>query len=118
MRLKIRKGVRIGTIAASLALAAAVSQPAFAADWGPIINGGGIGVGSGLCLQPFPNQSQSINDNGVQIAQEPCANDAQDPNYYPQQWLKVGKGTNNGRTYYWAFPRDSGHALVSITRQA
>lgn len=112
MRLSIRNGVRLAAIAASLALAAAVSQPAFAAgDWGPIINGGGIGAGSGLCLQPLPTQSQNINDAGVRIAQEPCANNSQDPNYLPQQWHKVSKGTSNGHTYYYMINQSSGECM-------
>jgi len=109
--LKIRNGIRLAAIAASLALAAAVSRPAFAAgDWGPIINGGGTGAGSGLCLQPLPTQSQSIYDNGVRIAQEPCIGDLQTP-YEPQQWVKTSKGTSNGHTYYELRNQTSGKCI-------
>lgn len=104
MRSKIKKSVRLGTIAASVALAVAVSQPAFAAGgWLPIIN-----VGSSLCLQPLPTQSQSINGNGVRIAQEPCTGNSQNPYTDPQLWVAIPEGaTSDGTPYYYLYNKSS-----------
>lgn len=106
MRLKIRTGVRLGVIAASLAMAAAVSQPAFADAPGSIDN-----IGSHLCLQPVPNQFQGPKDNGVRIAQMRCIITPQDPNYLAQQWQAVTLGKSGGSYYYYLINQNSGKCM-------
>ena len=94
MRLNIRKRARLYTIAASLAIMVAASQPAFAYVPGNIMNENSL-----LCLQPVPNAFQGPGDAGVQIAQEPC--DDSTSTRDPQQWRAEIVGISGGQCIYY-----------------
>lgn len=86
MRLKYSLGAVLATIAATAAVVAGVTQPAFASNPGTIVN-----YGSGMCLQPLAGPFQTVTDNGVRIAQMPC-----NAGVAEQQWQSVflGQGTD------------------------
>lgn len=94
MRLNIRKRARLYTIAASLAIMVAASQPAFAYVPGNIMNENSL-----LCLQPVPNAFQGPGGAGVQIAQEPC--DDSTSTMDPQQWRAEIVGISGGQYMYY-----------------